>query len=113
MPTGGPSSASVGSLEEAEALLAHLEHHEDAIVPLARLHLAIGRPQLAIELVDRHLSLGGQPDFVEGPLLAVSVQAHLAGGDIDAATRCGDRLAALASAQSTPALRGLSAVASA
>ena len=102
-----------GRLEEAEALLADLEHHEDAIVPLARLHLATDQPRLAVELVDRYLSVGGRPDYVEGPLLAVSVQAHLAGGEIDAATRCSDRLAALARVQSTPALRGLAAVASA
>ncbi len=102
-----------GRLEEAEALLAGLEHHEDAIVPLARLQLAMCRPQVAVELVDRYLSLGGRPDYVEGPLLAVAVRAHLARGDTDAAKHCGDRLAALASAQSTPGLRGVAAVASA
>ena len=102
-----------GRLEEAEALLAGLEHHDDAIAPLARLQVAMDRPRVAVELVDRYLSLGGRPDYVEGPVLAAAVQAHLSLGEIDAATRCRDRLAALAVAQSTPALRGLAAVASA
>jgi len=100
-----------GRFEEAEALLTGLEHHEDAVVPLARLKLAMRRPHVAVELVDRYLSLGGRPDYVEGPLLAVAVQAHLACGDTDAARRCGDRLAALASEQSMPGLRGVAAVA--
>ncbi len=102
-----------GRIEQAAALLADLEYHDDAIAPLARLQLAMDRPRVAIELVDRYLSVGGRPDYVEGPLLAVSVQAHLALGEIDAANRCRDRLAALAVAQSTPALHGLAALASA
>lgn len=100
-----------GRFEEAEALLAGLEHHEDAVVPLARLNLTQSRSHLAVELVDRYLSVGPHPDYVEGPLLAVAVQAHLDTGDADAAARNCERLAALASAQSTPGLRGIAAVA--
>jgi DNA-binding CsgD family transcriptional regulator len=102
-----------GRLEEAEALLAGLEHHDDAVAPLARLQVAMDRPRMAVELVDRYLSRGGRPDFVQGSLLAVSVDAHLSLGETDAAARSRDRLAALAIAQPTPALRGLAAVASA
>lgn len=102
-----------GRLEDAEALLAGLEHHADSIVPLARLHLAMGRPNLAIELVDRHLSVDSRPDYVEAPLLAVEIQALLLNDDLASATRLAGRLSALASAQPSPALRGLAAVASA
>lgn len=73
----------------------------------------MGRPQHAVELVDRYLSVGGRPDYIEAPLLAVAVEAHVAGGALDAATPHHDRLVALANAQGTPGLRGLAAVASA
>ncbi len=102
-----------GRFEDAEALLRGLDHHDDAVVPLARLHLAMGRPQVAVEIVDRYLSVGDRADYVEAPLLAVAVQAHVASGEVDAARRCKERLASLAAAQSTSGLRGLAAVASA
>lgn len=102
-----------GRLEEAGALLRGLDHHDDAVVPLARLHLATGRPQVAVEVVDRYLSVGERADYVEAPLLAVAVQAHLATGSVQDAIRCQERLAALARAQTTRALHGLAAVAAA
>lgn len=100
-----------GRLEEAAALLEGIEHHEDAIVPLARLHLAMDRPRLAIELVDRCLAAGGVPDHVEAGLLAAAVDAHLACHEPDVAVSAGERLSAIAGAQPAPAVRGLAAVA--
>jgi DNA-binding NarL/FixJ family response regulator len=100
-----------GRLEDAAALLARLEDHEDAAVPLARLRLAQGRPALAIELVDRALVGDGRPDHVEAPLLAVAVEAHLQLGDVDTAVSLSERLSALATAQPTAAVHGLAAAA--
>jgi hypothetical protein len=94
-----------GRLEDAEALLAGLGHHEDAVVPIARLHLELGRPALAVEFVDRCLSVDGRPDHVEAPLLAVTmgiVEWLTHDLDPDARPRAFDQLRATVEAHERP-----------
>jgi DNA-binding NarL/FixJ family response regulator len=100
-----------GRLEEAEQLLAGLDHHEDAVLPQAALHLARSRHDLAIELLDSALDAGEQQPHLAVPLLAVKVEAHLAAGDLDAARRSSDQLSGLATDQTSTYVRAVAAVA--
>ena len=100
-----------GRFEEAEQLLASLEHHEDAVIPIAALHLARSHPDRAIELLDRVLGAGLQEHHLTVPLLAMSVDAHLAGDDLDAARRLSDQLSELATDQPSTYVRAVAAVA--
>ncbi len=100
-----------GRLEEAAVLLAGLEDHEDARLPLASLHLAQGHPELALELVDRVLAPGDHPDYVEVPLLALAVDCHLVLGEVDRAQQRSERLTQVARDQSSKVLHALAAVA--
>ena len=98
-----------GRFEEAAALLAGLEDHEDAVGPLAGLHLARGHPELALELLDRVLSSATFEDHVEAPLLALVVEAHLALADLVAAAAASERLTELARNQSSPYVKAIAA----
>lgn len=80
-----------GRLEEASALLAGVEHEPDAARPLARLHLASGRPAAAREVLERRLRDETEHDVV-APLLAMLVDADLELGDLDAAARAAQQL---------------------
>ena len=100
-----------GRLEEAGDLLAGLEQHEDAVRPLAALHLARGEPELARDLLERNLAAGGVEDAVQGALLAVLVDVELAVGTVEAARQAVDRLSTLALNQSAPYLPALAALA--
>ncbi len=100
-----------GRLEEAEQLMVGLDHHEDAVLPLAALHLAMSRPDLAIELLDRALNAGAQEQHMAVPLLAMRVDAHLARGDLDAARRSWERLDEMAVDQPSAYLRAVAATA--
>ena len=99
-----------GRLEEAAQLLKGLEQHEDAVRPLAALHLARGEPALAQDVLERVLEKGGLVDAVEGPLLALLADVHLASGSPDEATDVVDRLTALAEGQSGIYLKALAAL---
>jgi DNA-binding CsgD family transcriptional regulator len=100
-----------GRVEEAAELLAGLEEHEDAVRPLAAVHLARGSPEVARDLVERTLAAGGLADAAEGALLALLVEVELAAGDVAAARRAVDRLGALAQTRSAPHLPALAALA--
>jgi DNA-binding NarL/FixJ family response regulator len=100
-----------GRLEEAAQLLQGLEQHEDAVRPLAALHLARGEPALAQEVLERVLEKGGLVDAVEGPLLALLADVHVASGATDDARQAVDRLGALARQQSGIYLKALAALA--
>jgi tetratricopeptide (TPR) repeat protein len=102
-----------GRLEEAAQLLQGLELHEDAVRPLAALHLARGEPALAQDVLERVLDKGELVDAVEGPLLALLADVHLAAGSPDEATRAVDRLAVLARQQSGIYLKAVAALAGA
>ena len=102
-----------GRFEEAAALLAGLEDHEDAVRPLASLHLVRGDAELALELLDRRLSSPGLEDYVEAPLLALAVEALLARADLDAAGAAAERLTALARQQPSSYVKAIAAEAQA
>ena len=80
-----------GRLEEAQDLLVGLEHDPDAARPLARLHLAQGKPALAREVLERRLQDDIEHD-VAAPLLALLVEALLALGETDEAADAALRL---------------------
>jgi DNA-binding CsgD family transcriptional regulator len=100
-----------GRLEEAAQLLRGLEQHEDAVRPLAALYLARGEPALAQDVLERVLGKGGLVDAVEGPLLALLTDAHLASGSPGDAAGAVDRLTALAQQQSGIYLKAVAAFA--
>lgn len=100
-----------GRLEEAAELLAGLDQHEDAVRPLAVMHLSRGEPEVARDLLQRTLEAGGLEDAAEGALLALLVDAELAAGAMPAAREAVDRMASLAQHQSAPFLHGLAALA--
>lgn len=100
-----------GRVEEAAALLVGLEQHESAVRPLAALHLARGETALARDLLERTLTAPALEDAVEGPLLALLVDVHLAAGAIDEASRVCERLSELAAHQSSDHLTAVAALA--
>jgi DNA-binding CsgD family transcriptional regulator len=99
-----------GRFEQAAELLTGMDSHEDAIRPLAELHLARGDALLALDVIERRLSSTDVEDYVEAPLLAVAIDAHLVLGDVGAADTAVARLDALARAQSSRYVGGLAAV---
>lgn len=100
-----------GRLEEAAELLAGLDQHEDAVRPLAVLHLLRGEPEVARDLLERTLEAGCLEDAAEGALLALLVDAALAVRKVEPARAAVERMASLAQRQSAPFLHGLAAVA--
>lgn len=100
-----------GRVEEAAALLIGLEQHESAVRPLAALHLARGETSLARDLLERTLAATTLEDAVEGPLLALLVDVHLAAGAVDEAARVSERLSDLAAHQSGDHLTAVAALA--
>jgi len=98
-----------GRFEEAAALLAGLEDHDDAVRPLTALHLASGHPELALEVLDRVLSSSPFDDHVEAPLLALVVEAHLALSDLGAAGEANERLTEFARNQSSSYVKAIAA----
>lgn len=99
-----------GRLEEAAALLRGVEHHDDAVRPLAALHLARGETDVARDLLERALppDAGGS---VAGPLLAVLVDVLLAEHKVEEARAAADRLADLSMRSPSRYLRAAAALA--
>ena len=87
---------SQGRLEEADVLLAGYEDRGEARVPLARLHLARGEPQLAWALLEQALSASAAPTLHRAPLLRLLVEVRLALDDLEGARRATAELAELA-----------------
>lgn len=87
---------SQGRLAEAEALLAGHEDHGAALLPLARLHLARGEPELARAALRRALPPTSAATLDRVPALVLQVEVSLALGDIVAATEAAEQLAELA-----------------
>ena len=98
-----------GRVEEAAALLAGLDDHEDAALALVRLRLARGEPAIAMELLDRLLATEELADYSEAPLRALAVESLLALGRTADAQAHSTRLSALAECQSSVAVRALAA----
>jgi DNA-binding NarL/FixJ family response regulator len=112
-----------GRLEEAAALLEHLDQVPDAARPLAALHLARGEIAMAQEVLERRLAMPAlaspwpiattapAPAPVAGSLLALLVDVQLAAGDSDDASRTAARLGELADRHPSPYLQGCAALA--
>jgi DNA-binding NarL/FixJ family response regulator len=102
-----------GRVAEAEELLRPYEDCVDCCAPLARLHLAQGRANLAAAVIERGLSelVGDQVRSV--PLLALFVEVNLARDDLDAAAETVSRLLALADEADWPLLLTEAALAAA
>ena len=85
-----------GRLQEAEQLLVGREEHPESLRVLAHLRIAQGRPQVAASLLERGL-LAAEGDVLQtAQLLALLVDARLAGGEqasADAAALALDQLA--------------------
>ena len=99
-----------GRFEDAEELLAGVHEHEEAVLPLAGLHLARSHHDLAIELLDRALAEPHETHVVV-PLLAMRVDAHLAAGDVDSASQSSAQLSEVAAGDSSAYVRAFAAVA--
>jgi ATP/maltotriose-dependent transcriptional regulator MalT len=93
-----------GRIAEAEELLRPYEDCVDCCAPLARLHLAQGRADLAAAVIERGLSelVGDQLRSV--PLLALLVEVDLARDDLDTATKTVSRMRVLANEGDWPLL---------
>ncbi len=100
-----------GRFEEADQLLVGLDHHEDAVRPLAALHLARGEGLLAVELLDRVVEGGPYEDHVLAPLLSLLVEARVDSGDIDGARKAAATLTGVVDNQASPYLGALGAAA--
>lgn len=86
-----------GRYEEAEGLLAGVDSEFAIALPAAAVRLVRGQPDVAVVLLDRHLSLLGEGHVDAAPTLELLVEAHLALGDLIAATATAERLTKLAS----------------
>jgi tetratricopeptide (TPR) repeat protein len=75
-----------GRLSEAEALLLGFDDHIQALVPMARLHLARGDHELAAAAARRGLRMIVDDRVRAAALLGVLVEAELAQGDLTAAS---------------------------
>ncbi len=85
-----------GRLEEAEVLLAGFEDQGVAIVPLARLYLARGKPKLARAVIEQALQVSTTRTLDAAPLLRLAVDVQLALSDLDGAKSAAAQLADLA-----------------
>lgn len=102
-----------GRLEEAEALLALVDDSSGVALPAAALRLARGEPAVATALLERRARLLGDSHIEVAPTLALLVEAHLADGNLDAATEAKAHLEAVAQAQDRGPAAALAVLASA
>jgi ATP/maltotriose-dependent transcriptional regulator MalT len=102
-----------GRLEEAEALLHDFDDLVTAALPAAAVRRARGEHAVAVALLQRKLQHLVEPHIEATPTLAMLVEAHLASGDLDAATETAARLEGVAQAQDRPHGAALALLASA
>jgi DNA-binding CsgD family transcriptional regulator len=100
-----------GRLEEAEQLLDGLDVHVEAAGTLASIHLARGEPRLAVSVIERALAQVEPFSSAAAPLLALSVDGHLATGDVEKAEHAAEQLAAGAARHPSPYPAALAALA--
>jgi tetratricopeptide (TPR) repeat protein len=94
-----------GLLADAEALLVGKDAHVQALLPVARLHLARGEVDLALATASRGLRMVG-PDRLRGvELLALVAEAQLATSRVEAAKAACDELMDRARGLDVPRLR--------
>ena len=94
-----------GRFAEAEALLLGKDQFLQALLPAARLHLARSEHDLARAAAWRGLRVIGDDRLRAVELLTVLVDAELARGDVDAATRAADDLVARTGELDVPGLQ--------
>lgn len=94
-----------GRYADAELLLLGKEQSLQALLPAAHLHLERGDHQLALATAGRGLRLIGGDRLRAASLMAVQVDAYVAGGDIEAAIATCDALADRLGDVDIPALR--------
>jgi DNA-binding CsgD family transcriptional regulator len=102
---------SQGRLAEAAELLDGLDGWDEARVSLARLHLARGEHDLAVEACRLALHRFAGDRLRGSAVLAVLVDAHLARADLTAATAAAEELAGAAVASGRPPVRARAALA--
>jgi tetratricopeptide (TPR) repeat protein len=102
-----------GRLEEAEQLLLGYDDWVEAVIPLARLHLARGDVELAAAVARRGLRLLGGDRSRAVALLDVLVEAALVSDDVAAAAAAAASLRELVAASELPALAAHAAFADA
>jgi DNA-binding CsgD family transcriptional regulator len=100
-----------GRPDEASRLLEGFEQHPDASEPVAALHLAQGRPAIAIALLQRRINQLGTGNIEAARPLGLLVEASLAAGDVAGAAAASERLHELATAAGGDHLEGLSSFA--
>lgn len=96
---------SQGRLEEAEIMLTGYEDYGEALIPLARLHLAQGEAGLARALLEHSLQNTPTPTLHHTAALLILVEAELALGDVDSARRTVQQLTVLAEQTGSDFLR--------
>jgi DNA-binding CsgD family transcriptional regulator len=85
-----------GRLEEAEALLTGNEFDAQAVLPLARLHLLRGEPDLAAAVLRRSLGSVVAPTVLHAPVLALLTEVQAGGGRLNEARAVYEQLGMLA-----------------
>lgn len=96
-----------GRLTEAEALLLGRDDHIEALIPMARLHLARGDFALTRATARRGLRLIGADRVRAVSLLGLLVEAELGLGDVEGAAEAASEMDARAAGlDGVPALRG-------
>jgi len=102
-----------GRLEEALQLLDGIDPdaNRDAARPLAAILLARGDTALAVDLLERALADTDPTTTAAAPMLALLVDAHLAGGSLDQAASAADDLARCANAHRSEYWRAVAALA--
>jgi DNA-binding CsgD family transcriptional regulator len=101
-----------GRVEEAEQLLAGLdgEATAEATRPLAAVHLARGRTELAADVLERGLQPLDPDCTAAAPLWAQLAEVHLAAGDVDRARAAVDHVSRCAERHPFPYLTALAAL---
>ncbi len=97
-----------GRLEEAELLLADVDHRIETVGLRAGLYLASGQHQVAAEMLNRALA-ATPPEHLLVPLLSLRVEAHLADGDFEAAGVATDLLCEQATSDAGGYTQGIAA----
>ena len=100
-----------GRCAEAENLLLGKDQAMQALLPMARLHLARGDHDLAALSAQRGLRVAGDDRLRAVELLVALVCAELSRGDVERATEAADDLATRVRGLGVPALEGRAAIA--
>lgn len=86
-----------GRVAEAVRLLDGFEHHQDATLPMAEMHLAAGRHQTAVAMLERRLNQLLESNIERAPVLSLLVESRLSASDLAGAGQAAANLAALSS----------------